>query len=66
MNTITVKVKDLFERVKDMKDDGMDFVEIHLTEPDDTDPGYIGFEAWKKSTSFEAVDYEEIEAVSKS
>jgi hypothetical protein len=63
MDTITVSVKDLFDRAKELKDDGMDFVEISLAEPDDSDPGYMHFTAWKKSTSFEGIDYEEIEAV---
>lgn len=64
--SLIVTVSELYERIKEMRDDGMDFVEVTLDEGDDDDTEYplpprINFTAWTKAESFEHIDYEEIE-----
>ena len=61
-----IKVSELYQKAKEMLNDGMDYVEISLCEPDTTDPddplpASVHFEAFKKTSSFEGVDYEDIE-----
>ncbi len=68
MDMITVKVSDLWEKVRQMKNDGMDKVTITLFEPEDDFPASMGFVAVKKPdiTDYEASaewDYEDIDAV---
>nr|DAS46735.1 MAG TPA: hypothetical protein [Caudoviricetes sp.] len=63
-----VKVNDLFSVVKDMKDDGMDFVELSFLEkdtsnPDDIIPASIFFEAWSKKDPECGVGYDDVFAV---
>lgn len=64
---ITVKVSDLYDRAKQMKDDGMDFVQISILDEQEMDDGIIPSSLWlsasSKKESFMAVDYEEIEAL---
>lgn len=67
MNSITVSVKDLYEKAKEMLDDGMDTVELLLAEPErdgeDIIPAQILFMASSKKHPYEGVDYEEISSV---
>lgn len=68
MDSITVPVHDLYERIKELKDDKMDFVEVMFLEsqemPDgDIIPASISFTAWTKKESFMGVDYEGVDAV---
>lgn len=63
MSTIIVKVKDLIDRVQELSEDKMDFVEISFHESADDDPDFLFFSAWKKNSSYEAIDYDVIEAV---
>lgn len=68
MDSITVRVKDLYDRVKELKDDKMDFVEVFLLEsqemPDgDVIPASIGFTAWTEKESFMGIDYDGVDAV---
>lgn len=63
---LTVKVSELFERVKEMHDDGMDYVDIYLSEedisvPDIPLPPAINFTAWTEKESYMGIDYEEVE-----
>lgn len=48
---------------------GMDYVEVSLCEPDNSDPddplpASVHFDAFKKSTPFEVIDFEDIDVVS--
>ena len=61
-----VKASELYQRVKEMVDDGMDYVCIDLLEPDNSDPdcpipASVHFEAFKSETTFEWVDYEYVD-----
>lgn len=63
---LTVKVPELYQRVKEMYDDGMDFVEIMLSEADNSVPSMplppsISFIAWTEEEPFAGIDYEEVE-----
>lgn len=63
---LTVKVSDLYQRVKEMHDDGMDYAKISLSEADDSFPDVplppsISFAAWTESEPFAEIDYEEVE-----
>lgn len=63
---LTVKVSELYQRVKEMHDDGMDYVKIMLSEADSSDPDMplppcISFTAWTEEESFAGIDYEEVE-----
>ena len=68
MDSITIRVKDLYDRVKELKDDKMDYVEISFLEPDempdgDIIPASINFSAWTEKESFIGIDYEGIDAI---
>jgi hypothetical protein len=65
MDAIVVSVKDLFNKVREIKNDNMDFVEVSLLDPfiDDgeTVPPSLGFDAWSKNDDYLSVNYESIE-----
>ena len=68
MDSITVNVSDLWEKVQQMKNDGMEKVTITLFEPEDDSPASMGFNACKESdeTDWESDvdwDYDYIDAV---
>ncbi len=68
MDSITVSVKDLYERVKELKDDKMDFVEVFILESQKMHdggviPASIGFTAWTEKESFMGIDYDGVDAV---
>ena len=65
MDSITVKVSELYEQIKLMKDDGMDFVEIKMLEADEDDseiPASISLTA-RKETDLYDIDYEDVYSV---
>lgn len=68
MDSITVKVSDLYEMVDQIKKDGMETVTLTIIEPDDEFPACVNFSARKESNSndWESVadwDYDNIDAV---
>lgn len=70
MNYI-IRASDLYNRAKEILNSGMDYVEISLMEPDDSDPSdplpaAVTFEAFRKHTPYERRLFEEIEVVSQS
>lgn len=58
---LTVSVNDLYEKIKEMYDDKMDFTSITLDEGDESLPPCISFTAWTKDDSSVGIDYEEVE-----
>ena len=61
-----VSASELYRKIQEIVDDGMDYVSVSLLEPDNSDPdcpipASIHFEAFKSETDFEWVDYEEVE-----
>lgn len=69
MDEITVSVEKLYERAKQMLDDGMDVVTIGISdaegEGEDAIPPFMWFEASTKDAPYEGIDYEDIDAVAK-
>lgn len=69
MDEITVSVKELYNRAKQMLDDGMDIVTLGVSGGDgegkDETPFFVWFEASTKDAPYEGIDYEEIEATKK-
>lgn len=68
MDTITVKISDLWEKVNQMKQDGMDNVTISLFEAEEGIPALMNLTARKKSDDedWESAadwDYDYIEAI---
>lgn len=61
MDSITVKVSDLFNLVNQIHSDGMDKVTLSFIEADDDLPPAINFSA-SKNNSIVEIDYEEIES----
>ena len=64
-----VRASELFQKAKEILNDGMDFVELEYLEadnsfPDDPLPPSIVFSAFKKSDPLMSIDYEEIEVLS--
>ena len=59
-----VPVSELYEKIKEILDDGMDYVEVSLMEPDEEDeiPAGVHFEAFRK-TSYGSVNYEEVDVI---
>lgn len=57
-----VSASDLYQKAKEIINDGMDYVEISLMEPDDDLPAAVHFQAWKKNANCDE-DYEEIDVV---
>lgn len=61
-----VSAKELYAKIKEILDDGMDYVAVSLLETDDTDPddpipAGIHFDAFRAETPFQWIDYEEVE-----
>ncbi len=57
-----VKVSDLYQRAKEMLNDGMEYVRVDCVKPDGEIPACISFTAWRKCDDFE-VDYDELDAL---
>lgn len=68
MGEYIISVHELHERVKEMLDEGMDFVEISFIEADNSDPedpipACVHFEAFSKKQPEFGVDFEDIDVV---
>lgn len=59
---ITVSVSALYQKAKEMLNDGMDYVDIFISDEDEELPPAIFFSAWTKRAPEMAVDYDVIEA----
>lgn len=62
-DSIVVSVSELRSRLQDIRRDGMDYVEISLSEADEDLPACINFSACKSYDTQTWSDYEEVEAV---
>ena len=67
MYEINISVKSLYEKAKQMFDDGMDTVVVSILDPDgegeDALPACISFEASTAEDPEMGIDYDEIEAI---
>lgn len=61
MDSITIKVSDIFEVINQIHSDGMDKVTLSFIEADDDLPAAISLVASKDNDKVE-IDYEEIES----
>lgn len=61
MEHITISVSELYQKAKEMLNDGMDYVEIGIDEADDELPPAVYFQAWTRHAPEMGVDYEVIE-----
>ena len=59
-----IPASELYQKAKEILNDGMEFVEISFMEPDEEDdlPAAVHFEAYRAS-DFGSTDYEEIDVV---
>ena len=64
MDTIVVKVSDLYKQIQLMKKDCMDYVKLQILEeqPEEEIPASVFLSAYKKDGDCE-IDYDEVEAV---
>lgn len=60
-NRIVVSVSALYQKAKELLNDGMDFAEIYISGADNEIPAALCFDAWQKC-DLGAADYGEIEA----
>ena len=69
MNEIKISVKELYEKSKEMLDDGMKTVVLRFIEADGEGenalPACVSFEASTAENPDIGIDYEEIESISK-
>ena len=65
MSSIILRVRELFERVNDMKTDGCDYVELSISDASANESAYIHFDCYKVSDPDACIDYEELDAVPK-
>lgn len=67
MSSIVVKVSDLYERVKKLKDDNMQYVQLLVldstTDDDDVLPPSLEFNALQSKSDDMWIDYEGIDAI---
>lgn len=67
MDFIVVRVSDLYEKVKLLKDDNMQYVKLLILDSDDMEgdvlPPAVTFTAIKDANDLSSIDYEDIEAV---
>ena len=64
-----ISASELYQKAKEILNDGMDYVVISFMEPDETDsddplPAAVHFDAFKKHGSCVWTDYEEIDVAS--
>lgn len=59
-----ISAAELFRKAEEILNDGMDYVEISLLEPDEEDeiPAGVHFEAFRKG-SYGSVNYEEVDVI---
>lgn len=67
----TISASELFQKAKEILNDGMDCVTIDLfeedtTDPDDPIPACVHFSAFNTSRPYEEIDYESIDVVDSS
>lgn len=62
MDSCTVSASELFQRAKEMLNDGNTHVTITLVEPDEELPASVSFEAWKAGSDY-SVGYDSIESI---
>ena len=63
-----ISASELYQKAKEILNDGMDYVAISFMEPDEIDtddplPAAVHFDAFKKSTPEAWIDFEEINVV---
>ena len=64
MYSITVNVCDLFDKVKEINDDKIDFVKLTINKPiDDFTPSCINFTAYKAHEPYTGIDYASVETI---
>ena len=64
MNSITVNVSDLFDKVKALNDAEMDFVELCIKKPlDEFSPSCIHFTASTALEPYLRIDYDSVEEI---
>lgn len=61
MSSCVVSASELFQRAKEMLNDGNTYVKIDFIEPDGEIPAMLGFSAWKNGGM--EVGYDPIESV---
>lgn len=66
MSSIILRVRDLAERVDQMKADGCDYVELDISDSTSSEPAYIHFDCYKVSEPDWSIDFEELEGVPQS
>lgn len=59
--SITVSASALYQKAKEILNDGMDYVDVFISEADEDLPPAIFFSAWSKSAPEMCVSYEEVE-----
>lgn len=62
MDSIIIRVDELAQKVSEMVGDGMDYVELTLTEAEPDLPAAVLFSAFKEDFPVEHIDYEEVDA----
>lgn len=67
IDTITVKVSELYNLAKQLKNDGMDFVEVSIVQDDSTSaplPDCLNFSAFSEKMPEAFFDYDCIDGIS--
>lgn len=59
----TVKTSDLYQRAKEMLNDGMTYVTISLNPPDGDLPACVSFSAWQEAYPEEQTDYDDLDVI---
>lgn len=65
-DSITIKVSELYERAKQMQDDGMEYVKLSILDEDEVDDDIIPPSLWLNAFSDEepgSIDYDGIESI---
>lgn len=62
MDSCVISASELFQRAKEILNDGNTHVEIQFIESDGEMPDSIGFEAWRSGSDF-GVGYDPIESL---
>lgn len=66
MSSIILRVRELSERVDQMKADGCDYVELDISDATSSELASIHLECYKVSEPDISIDYEELEGVPES
>ncbi|MCI5874459.1 MAG: hypothetical protein PUJ55_10805 [Clostridiales bacterium] len=65
MSSIVLRVRELYERVSEMKSDGCDYVELEIIDSSKGEPAFIHFDCISVDAPGALIDYEELEEVPK-